>query len=295
MIEITEISFLEYLAAFLAHRSVFADHCAEEAVNRGVLLCARIGKKYAGYLFASANENELRITYANTLPEYRRKGVFTELAKHITDHSTKPVRVNILQKNEFHDPVVSVCKKLGFLPSESAVVFTCHSGNADRWQEYMDSKGTKLCSYLKRHGYSTVRFADADNALIGQIRNSSQSDFQNPLSPALFMDDPAKQLSTDMSFAAVKDGKLAAYTLVTKQAEKKAVFEHISVSSAERGSGIILLPFAAAMDAFFKNGCESASYAMYGSNTRANAFRKKLLTIFDTTESISENYIYAQR
>ena len=94
-----------------------------------------------------------------------------------------------------------------------------------------------------------------------------------------------------MSFAAMRDGRLAGYVLVTQNSPTKAVFEHISESSLEQGSGLILMPFAAAMEKVFTGSeVQTISYAMYESNARANAFREETLNMLAPTVTISENY-----
>ncbi len=289
---IDRISFIEYMISFAGTRTAYSDRCAEEADNGGMLVCAKLGGEYAGYICAVGEESMIRVTYAFTRAEFRRQGIFRALMNYITGAAPAVVRVNISGTHESYGITVGVCKELGFVPGESVTVFTCRPEDDSGWRGYMDSRGTRLCEFLKRHGYGTVSFADADDDIISQIRGSCRSEYGNTFDITAYFDNPARKLSKELSFAAVKDGKLAAYTLVTRPAEKKAVFEQISDSSAERGSGVILLPFAAAMDKFFELGCTLSSYAMYGSNKQANAFRKKLLGGLNTTESVSENYYF---
>ena len=155
----------------------------------------------------------------------------------------------------------------------------------------MSEKGDRLAAYLGRRGYQVVSFAEAPQEIIDQLRNSPRSEYKNMLDPAVFLDIPANCLSWDMSYAAVKDGRLAGYVLVTQNSPTKAVFEHISESSAEQGTGLILLPYAAAMEkAFAHSGIETISYAMYESNARANAFREETLSMLKPSVTVSENY-----
>ena len=111
------------------------------------------------------------------------------------------------------------------------------------------------------------------------------------LDPAAFLDNPANMLSWEMSCLAMKDDRLAAYVLVTQNSPTKAVFEHISESNAEQGTGLILLPYAASMKNVFEgSGVQTISYAMYESNAHANAFREETLNMLDPTITVSENY-----
>ena len=73
--------------------------------------------------------------------------------------------------------------------------------------------------------------------------------------------------------------------------DEKAVFEHISESKAEQGTGLILLPFAEAMKKVFTDsGIRTISYAMYESNSHANAFREETLNMLKPSITVSENY-----
>ena len=155
----------------------------------------------------------------------------------------------------------------------------------------MSDMGGKLCSALERQGYSYVSFADADNSLIDKIYHSGENSFGNRLDVKVFFDNPQKNMNRDMSFATVKDGSLAAYTLVSCPDRTSAVFEHISAGEKYIGSGCILLSFAGSMESFKRFGCRRAAYAMYDENGRANAFRRKLLQNVTSTSARSENYI----
>ena len=99
----------------------------------------------------------------------------------------------------------------------------------------------------------------------------------------------------DLSYAALKDEKLAGYCLVTMGDAHSAMFDQISVSAAQQGRGVILLPYVYSMQRFFERGLATAYYAMYGSNRHANAFRNSVLKIFRTEESTMENYCFFKR
>ena len=156
----------------------------------------------------------------------------------------------------------------------------------------MERKGKRLCATLERQGYTPVSFDALDEELLNQLRCSDRSEYANMFHPTLFLDDPAKKLSPDLSFAAVKDGRLVSYCLVSMADRRTAIFEQISVSAREQGQGIILLPYICSMNQFFEKELSAAFYAMYGSNRHANAFRNKVLMLFPTSQSTMENYCY---
>ena len=291
MITISNMSVLENSIAFAGQHTAFSMQCVNRSAACGLLFCARKDGRYAGYLCAAAESGCIRILYAYTIPALRKQGVFTELMRFVAENSRVPVRVNITESHEFHDVVRAVCLKFGYEQSESVRIFTCHKDMYPVWERFMSEKGDRLAAYLGRRGYQVMSFAEEPEDIIDQLRNSPRSEYKNMLDPAVFLDIPANCLSWDMSYAAVKDGRLAGYVLVTQNSPTKAVFEHISESNAEQGTGLILLPYAAAMKkAFELSGIETISYAMYESNARANAFREETLNMLKPSVTVSENY-----
>ena len=292
--EITRLGLLEYYIAFAGNHSALSNRYAAQAEAGGSIYGAKINGAYAGFLCVSDEIGAARITQAFTLPEYRKQGVFTELVKHVTETQKKNVRAGISKDHLCYSFILKTLLKLGFLPGEKVTVFSCSRKDEDRWRRFMDQKGNRLCETLNRQGYRAVSFGELDEDLLTQLKFSDRSEYANIFHPSLYLENPANKLSWELSFAAVKDGKLSAYCLVTMGDEKSAMFDQISVSAGELGMGVILLPYVFSMERFFEMGLENAYYAMYGSNEHANAFRNKILTIFTTTETTMENYYYLQ-
>ncbi|MBR5091589.1 MAG: GNAT family N-acetyltransferase [Ruminiclostridium sp.] len=288
MITVETIPYMGYALAFMSHRSVYSDRCAAEASRCGELIAAKIDGRFVGFLCAVAEVHILRVTYAYTRPEYRGRGVFTALMTDLAGNRNCNLRVNIVSDNEFRDIVVKVCDKLGFTRGEDLAVYKYFPQTDTAWEEFMSERGNRMCEMLRRHGYSTVSFAEADEDILRQVRESDISEFCNPFVTRPFFDEPERRMTREMSFAAVKDGKLAAYTLGTLPSENKAVLEQIAVSKKKRGTGVILLPFAETLRAFRASSCLFAAYAIYESNLPANAFRDKLVSI--GSRKVSENY-----
>ena len=285
------MSLLENKICFAGYHTAFSMQCVKRSAASGMLFGARKDGKYAGYLCAAAESGVIRILYAFTVPDFRRQGVFTDLMRFTADHAKAPIRVNIAQNSEYHDAVSEVCRRLGFKQEESARVYTCRKDMYYVWQQFMNEKGNRLSSYLQRRGYQVASFAEAPEGMIEQLRNSPRSEYKNMLDPAAFLDNPANMLSWEMSCLAMKDDRLAAYVLVTQNSPTKAVFEHISESNAEQGTGLILLPYAASMKNVFEGSeVQTVSYAMYESNAHANAFREETLNMLDPSITVSENY-----
>lgn len=294
-IEITPMTMLEYMLCFAGERSALSDQYVVESEKYNLLFSARADGAYAGYLCLIPDADTLRIAYVFTAEPYRRQGVCTAMIRFVIDRVRIPVRISIVTSFACRDAIAAVSKKLGFEQIESVEVFTCKRENYPAWLQFMEQKGNRLCAFLEHRGYEAVRFADADEDLLRQIKESTRSEYANTLDPAPFLEIPEKKMSWTMSWAARKDGQLAAYTLVTQISPAKVIFEHISDSKKERGTGCILLPFARAMETFGTSSNEMVSYAMYGSNDHANAFRKKLLNVLNSDSITSENYLYKPR
>lgn len=285
---IEKIPYLGYCFAFLEHRTAYSDYFAKEAAESGTLLCAKSDGHFIGYICATRTERELRVTHAYTVPTYRKMGVFTALLSELSDNSKITVRVVLPEDQEFHDTIADICKQHGFVQGESVIIYTYRPSEDTVWSRYMEAEGNRKCDALRSMGYNTFSFADADDNILRQIKDSDTSDFGNPFETRSFFDDPTKNLSYELSFVTVKDSELVAFTLASLPAPKKGVLEQIVVSKKDRGKGIILLPFSETMKHFREAGGEIATYAIYGSNARANAFRDKIANI--ATRKISENY-----
>ena len=142
------IPYMGYCFAFMGHRTAFSDYFAREAAECGKLLCAKLDDKFAGYICAADIGREDRVTYAYTRPEYRRQGIFTALLKEISESSEMPVKVNLPAEHEYHDTIVHVCGKLGFARGEDLIVYTCRPDTDTRWDEFMNSRGNRICEHL---------------------------------------------------------------------------------------------------------------------------------------------------
>ena len=289
--EIRKLNRPEYHIAFNGYHTALSGRSAAEAMTGGYIYGARIDSAYAGYICVLNEIDTVRVTYALTVPEFRNRGVFTALLRHVIQSPPRRAELCISTDHPFYPAVRRCCDRLGFVRDEDIRVFYCRHEDRDKWQAFMDKKGSGLCATLERLGYRAVSFRDLDPALLDQLRHSDRSEYGNEMfHPALYLDNPESRLSPDLSFAAVRDGQLAAYSLVTMEDEKTAQFAQLSVSAGEQGRGVILLPFSASVRCFFDKGLSRACYAMYASNEPADAFRRKVLAVFDTSETRLEGY-----
>jgi hypothetical protein len=283
---------MDYLFLFGDERTAYSDLSVRTAIaSDGNVYMAWEENHPVGYICLSEESEKTNILYAFTVPKMRRKGVFCELLSYAAQRSPRPLKLSIADSHKCYGIVSHTCKKQGFEVQSSCIVYSGKAVDFVRWKQYMEKTGGTMCEILERQGFSCVSFADAGQNLLDQIYCSSGNEFGNHLDIRAFFDNPYKQMNRNMSFAAVRNGKLAAYTLVSSPDASSAVFEHISASEKQIGSGCILLPFSRAMDSFEKYGCHRAAYAMYEDNGHANNFRKKLLDMVTSSRKRSENYI----
>lgn len=291
--KIVEGSYLDYIFLFGESRTAYSDFCIKNALSSGGnIYIMQSGEKAAGYICTAAEEDRIVVLYAMTLPGERKRGIFTSLLKHVIDLSPKEIKLSISENAPYYASVKAVCERSGFTENSSCIVFSGNTEDFCNWEAYMKKTGNKFCDILSGQGFRCVSFLQADSDLLEKLYDSGNNSFENKLDIKPFFDNGEKCLSKDMSFMAVKENEIAAYTMVSCPDKASTVFEHISTAEKYIRSGVIMLPFAASMGMFKKNNCKRAAYAMYESNHHANSFRKKLLEKVTSSQKRSHNFIY---
>lgn len=293
MKNIKESSYLDYVFLFGDDRTAYMDFAVKNAVEtNGKLLILYDDISPMGLLCCSLENRCFRITYAFTCKRYRKKGVFKTLLSYMKKSSCFPIKVTISQTHKCYHFLQPLLLRSGFKLNSSCIVYECKPEDYGNWKVYMDSTGNKLNAMLKRNGFECVSFQNAPVNILDEIYYSGESDFDNPLPVRPFFDFPSRRMDPCMSFAAVKDGHLVAYSLVSRPGKYSAVFEQTSVSEKYRGTGVILLPFSESMNSVETFHCKKASYAIYEDNLHSNAFQKKIVERVTSSKKRSENYIY---
>lgn len=290
--KIISASYTDYLFLFGDFRTSFSDLSAKSANENGMLYILMEGNFPAGYICVEKDENLCTVLYGYTVPDKRNSGIFSQLLRFVTEKADRDVKLSIAENRDCFPIAKHTAEKLGFMLNSSCILFNGKTEDFSNWEKYMAETGDKFCGILLRQDYRCVSFADADIRLLDSLYNSGISDFQNRLDIKPYLKQESKCADMEMSFIAVKNGTVVAYTLVRRPDKKSAVFEHISVHEKYIGSGCILLPFASSMKMFKEFGCRRAAYAMYEENSHANAFRKKLLKKVTSSQKRSYNYIY---
>ena len=288
---ISELTDIEYLIAFSDGRTALSDACVRQASEGGRLYCERAGDSYRGFLCTETEGRTARILYAYTKPEFRGRGIFTSLAEHVVQTAEGEVCISIPEEHPCFEEVDAVCRRLGFTPTESLHTFSFDRSQEAEWQATKQAQRfDACCAWLNRSGCKAVSFADADEDILRQIRESHSSAFGNPFDPSVYFRLPSKKLSMDLSCAAVKDGTLLAYTLLSQQTRDAVILEQMASAADSRDLGAILLPFVYSVDRFFERGYFSWTFAIYPSNTAANRIRMTLEKEISFEENVTRHY-----
>ena len=293
MRKIIDGNYTDYIFLFAGKRTAYSDLSVKGALKSGGKLYIMLEDSLpAGYLCIVNEENIARVLYIYTAPIYRNSGVCKNLLKHACKSVDRKIKVCISERTEAFNFIKKACLSLGFFEESNCTIYS--SGDWEdflNWEKYMDRVGNKFCEILMRQGFECVSFNAASPNQINELYHSDENEYKNTLSTKIFFDNANKCLDKDLSFLATKDGKLVAYSLVSRPDPESAVFEHISTSEEYRGNGCIFLPFAKSMEEFKKSGCRRAAYVMYEDNTHANAFRKKLLERLTASQHKSYNFV----
>lgn len=289
---ISEMSLAEYLFAFKEERNALSDTYIRQASESGRLFCLTDNDTYLGYICTVIGSGIEQIVYSHTKKAYRGRGVFTSLAEHIVSTANTSVKAAIHEKNQCFDVIKNVCLKLGFEETECIHVYDFDRESKAEWARFKERVRYNECrAFLERSGYETVSLDLADEGLIKQIEGSRETPFGNPFCPADYFRYPSKRLAREFSFAAVRNGELAAYLLVSQPSEDALLAEHMVTSLETRGSGVIMLPLVCTVDRFFESGLRRFSFSIYPSNISSNSIRKNMQKDMTITDTVTYNFL----
>ena len=283
--DVTEINILDYLKDFSGFRTPLSDFYIKTKRCRilGIYDENKVGK---GFLLAEPGEvtEILFVAAENEDPSIKRK-LLGRLARSLPSKSEMRWRILENSKDE------SFAAEFGFRPDKTVHLFRT-VGPEDEHAEETIRKYEKLYSFVENHGYRAVSFNELTKAELRQIRNNPDKEFDSYLRPGVLMDDTAGGFSADMSFAALKDGKVAAYTIVRSPDGKSCIFEIICVAKSERNSGVFILPFLSSLKAIIASGAEVALFAIYDNNSKTLDMVKKRFGQLISSDSVQHNMRY---
>ena len=291
--KIIQGTYRDYYWLFGDERTAYTNLVAKSAAGKnGALYMMLADGKPAGYIALSYDTISNNILYLHTMQCMRGKGVARSLLNHAIGQKAGLYYLSVAADHPFFAAIHHLCQNLNAREMDSSVVFgTSKEKDFTNWTNFMEEKGARLCRLLEERGYEKYSFRDAPEWALNDLKESHSNYYANSLRPEAFFVHEVRGLDWDMSFLAVKKHKLAAYSLVSRPDERSVIFQHISEGKEFVGSGVIFLPFAASMGMFPVFHCNRAAYAMYENNDRANAFRRKLLTVVTSTERYYHNFV----
>ncbi|MDO5444930.1 MAG: hypothetical protein Q4F31_04845 [Eubacteriales bacterium] len=153
----------------------------------------------------------------------------------------------------------------------------------------------KLYTFMERRGYRTVSFDELSEDELLQIRNNPDGEFDSYLRPGALMDDKLGGFSGKLSSASIRDGKVAAYTIIRNSDGNVCIFEIICVAESERKNGTFILPFLRSFREMKDSGAKSALFAVYDTNSEMLKIVKKRFSGLIASQSIQHNMVYLVR
>ena len=150
----------------------------------------------------------------------------------------------------------------------------------------------KLLNYMMKFGYKTVNFDELTEDELLQIRTNPDGEFESSLHPEVLMADTVGGFSPKFSFASVRGGKVAAYTIIRCPDGKHCIFEIICVAKSFRCKGVFILPFLYTLKTMDEYGIESGSFAIYEVNRPALQIVEKRFSQLIVSHTIQHNYVY---
>ncbi|MCR5757199.1 MAG: GNAT family N-acetyltransferase [Selenomonas sp.] len=298
MRKIIEGNFTDYVFLFGHERTTFADASVRSALLAGKLYILMEDDAPGGFLCLTGTTHDTtkRVQYLAVVPEKQGQGLARCLMAHALANAEGNLRLNIADSAKSYPVIRHLALELGFVEVSSCLVFsTGEEKPFSGWYDFMNAKGKRYVELLLTRGYSVCSFQEASPEELAAVYHSADSAYANLLNPKIFFEDENRKMDRQMSYLCMKNGELAAYSLVTRQDEQTAVFEEISAAKQEQGSGCIFLPFAYSMKAFGESGCNRAAYTMYEDNVHANAFRRKLLANITAHEHRSYNFLWKKK
>lgn len=286
--DVSEINILDYLKDFSSFRTPLSDFYIKSKRCRilGIYDENKVGK---GFLLAEPGEpTEILFLAAENEDTSIKRKLLGRMAR--TLPSKSEIRWRLLENSKDE----AFAAEFGFRHDKTVHLFRT-VGPEDEHAEELIRKYEKLYSFVENHGYHAVSFNELTKAELRQIRNNPDREFDSYLRPGVLMDDAAGGFSAELSFAAVKDGKVAAYTIIRRPDAKSCIFEIICVAKSERNSGVFILPFLSSLKTIKSSGAEVALFAIYDNNSKTLDMVKKRFGLLISSDSVQHNMIYTKR
>lgn len=234
-------------------------------------------KEPAGFLIFSRDTGVYEVKYLYIRPGKRGKGVAgAALAEWEKWIGGERFRVRLPESLEYFEQMRCLVQKQGYRQTDVLHIFRCDRGNVERWEQYMERRGNRMAAYLLENGYTFLPYKEASESVLQELRASRYSEFGNTMDPIPLMDGQMGVLSPEISCLALKNGRLAAYSLVLVGDAQSLIFEQIAAGVPYRREGAFFLAFVGSMQAFIQSSFQRTAYAMYETNSNALAMAERL-------------------
>ena len=292
-------TYRDYIFLFGDSRTAYSDLSAKKSAAEKNFYIMLEDHLPAGYICANVLENLCNVTYAYTVAEKRRHGVFTALLKYLTQlDDVSQILIVIAENQENFESIIKICKSAGF--NEDSVVKTYRADwkSIREWKEnyfddFMATHGHKYLEYFARRHFEIYSFADAPEKYMDQLYHSQENFFGNTLDIKRFFDSYDKNLvAKDISFISVKDDKLAAYYLVTAPDGNNVVVEQTAVAKKYLNSGAMLPLWDIFVRTLYNRKCDNMAFAIYSDNSPAIKFAAKITKNLKLTSNTTYKYLF---
>lgn len=294
--KIISASYQDYASLFRDSRTAFSELYAKKSAAENHLYIMIEDNFPAGYICANSERNILYVQYAYTVPERRRRGIFTSLLKHLIKLNKKSaimVQSSTTDKNHLQT-VADVCERLGFRRQPVCKTFCADWDSLCEWKEqifdkFMSDKGGKYLEFFSAQEFTICSFADASTEHLAQLYHSHENYFGNKFDVRKYFDGYDKNLIVrDLSFIAVKDNEVAAYFLTIAPGKNSFIVDQTAVAKKYLGSGLIFPLLNAFVQKLYARQCKNLAFAVYENNFAAIKFYDKITRQLKT----SNRYMY---
>jgi len=291
MLQIDELYLLQYSILLpQSWRSPLSDYFMRlAAAGEGKAFLLRKDDAFAGYAILVAENHGWVLKYLYIAPECRRQGCAKYFIRQLVERMPQYLRIHLVESLPCFEILCSCLQKLGFRANDTSCVYAVPVDDV-LWARMDELKMTRMKEMLLRGGSECVTFAKMSEDIRQQLLHSTTGEFSNTLDPAEFMRNPAARLDENLSVALVRDGKLRAYTLITRPSVGTVSVEQIAETHSDIGSGKIVAPLCETLEAMRRDPkIDHMQLTISDSNFRSYRFVMEVLkgTNIHTTKNMS--------
>ncbi len=285
---VREIDLFEYLKDFGALRTALSDYyiktkdcrifgAYENGIGTGFLLCEERRTREILFLCAENGNAEIKSCLLRAFLDTLLPGA--------------AVRWRIVNDTDNANTALAV--RYGFSPESVLHIFR-YTSDASAVQGVIDTYAP-LSNRMEARGYVAKPFEQLTEDELYQIRDNPDGEFEACLESGKHIRGATGRLDEKCSFAAVKDGKVIAYTVVVAHGEQRCIVENVSVARSARGGGAFLLPFLRMLGAIIKRNYATISFAIYETNAAMLPMMRKHFSALITAETVQHSYVLTSK